>query len=251
MEMHYQTILVILHEPSLYDGHDISDFRPPYALRSLPLPRKNQVDVGVHAPSLLMPCILSSQSLILTFLGFSVETLRFMPVVTYTRVMYALIVLIKCYVSARVHTSLPDLHVKHSLDPVSAISQLLGRLKSVRDQAQGRIPIPAVFHSILSTVYMWCVRVFTTDIRQDVEDVMEPMLHLSLEDGKGLGNAEVETSMSPVGQWPGTANQLVSTEGVFDQKELEFMGDIRFDTSMTDPLLGFPDLLDDMVHPFW
>lgn len=249
MEMHYQTILITLHEPALHEGHDISDFRPPYKLRPLPLSSQNRADVGVLAPSSLMPCILSSQSLIRTFLGLPVETLQFMPVVTYTRAIYALIVLIKCYVSVRVHTSLADLHVERSLDPVSAISQLLGKLESVRDQAQGRtIPVPAVFHSILSAVYMWCVRVFTTDIRRDVEDVMEPMLHLSLEDGKALGNAEIETSMSPLEQYPGRATQLVTPEGLFDQKELEFMGDVRFDTLVTESLLGFPDFLDYMDH---
>lgn len=251
MEMHYQTIQVTLHEPALYDGHDISDFRPPYALRLMPLSNQNRADIGIHAASSLMPCILSSQSLIRTFLGLPVETLLFMPVVTYTRVMYAVIVLIKCYVSLRAHTSLADLHPESSLDPVNAISQLLGKLESVRDQTQGRIPVPAVFHSILSAVYMWCVSVFNTDIRQDVEDVMEPMYHLSLEDERNPGNTEVETSTPPVGQYPGTAAQLVSTEDFFDRKEMEFMGDIRFDTLVTEPLLGFPDLLDDIDHPFW
>lgn len=248
--MHYQTILITLHEPVLHEGHDVSDFRPPYALRPLPLSSQNRANVGMYASSSLMPCILSSQSLIRTFLGLHVETLRFMPVVTYTRVMYALIVLIKCYVSVRVHTSLADLHVERSLDPVSAISQLIGKLQSVRDEAQGRIPVPAVFHSILLAVRMWCVRVFTTDVYQDSEDVMEPMLHLSLEDGKVLGNAEIETYMSPLERYPGRATQLVTPEGLFDQKELEFMGDVRFDTLVTESLLGFPDFLDYMDHHF-
>lgn len=252
MEMHYQTILTTLHEPALYDGHDISDFRPPYALRQLPLSTKNRADVGMQASSSLMPCILSSQSLIRTFLGFTVESLLFMPVITYTRVTYAVIVLIKCYVSARAYTSLAALHSESSLDPVSAISQLLGKLKLVRDQPQGRIPVPAVFHSILSAVYMWCVRVFNTDIGQDVEDFMEPMHHLSLEDERNLGNTGAETSTPPGRQYPGIAAQLVSTDDLFDRKdsELEFMGDIRFDSWVTEPLLGFPDLLDDMDHPF-
>ncbi|KAG6362618.1 hypothetical protein INS49_007710 [Diaporthe citri] len=250
MEIHYQTILITLQEPALHEGHDTSDFRPPYALLPLPLSVQNRADVGMHAASSLIPCVLSSQSLIRTFLGLPVETLRFMPVVTYTRVMYALIVLIKCYVSVRTHTSLADLHPESSLDPVSAISKLLGRLESIRDQEEGRIPVPVAFHSILSAVRKWCVRLFTTDICQDVEDVMEPMLHLSLEDERNLGNAEVETSTPPVEQYPRTEAQFVSTEVLFDQKELEFMGDIRFDTLVTEPLLGFPDFLDYVDHPF-
>lgn len=250
MEVHYQTILITLDEPALHEGHDISDFRPPYALRPLPLSGQNRADVAMHAASLLMPCVRSSQSLIRTFLDLPVETLQFMPVVSYTRVMYALIVLIKCYASIRTYTSLADLHPESSLDPVSAISQLLGKLESVRDQDQGCIPVPAVFHSILSVVYMWCVRVFTAGIRQDFEDVMEPMLHLSLEDGKVLDNAGVETSMSPDGQYHDRTTQLISPEDLFGQKELEFMGDTRFDTLVTESLMGFPDLFDYTGHHF-
>lgn len=81
-------------------------------------------------------------------------------------------------------------------------------------------------------------------------DVMEPMLHLSLEDGKDLGNADVETSMSPLGQCPGRATQIVIPEGLFDEKELEVMGDIRFDTLVTESLLGFPDFSDYTDHHF-
>ena len=40
MEMHYQMILISLREPALYDGHDPSDFRPPYTIRAVPLMKK-------------------------------------------------------------------------------------------------------------------------------------------------------------------------------------------------------------------
>lgn len=242
-------ILIVLHEPALYNGHDVSDFRPPYALRPLPLWTEHGPGVGMHAAGSLVPCILSSQALIRTFLGLPVETLLCMPVVTYTRLAYAVIVLIKCFVSARAHTCLADLHLEASLDLVSAVSQLLSKLESVRDQAQGRIPVPAVFHSVLSTVYMWCVRVFATDICQDVEDIMEPMLHLSLKDDKSFDHQKIETSTPRIGQLCGTETEPASTEGLFDRKELEFMGDIRFDALATEWMPGCSDFLD-MWNPF-
>lgn len=244
MNMHYQTILITLHEPALYCGHDVSDFRPPYALRPLPISEGNGSTVEMHAAGLLVPCVLSSQALIHTFLGLPVETLLSIPVVAYTRVTYATIVLIKCFVSAKTNPCGADLYLETSLDPVSTISQLLGKLNSVRDQPQGRIPNPAVFHSILSKVYMWCVRVFATDTCQNFEDLMEPMLHLRLEDDKNLSDPEVETSKPWIGQHRGIEIEPASPVGVFDWKEMDTMGDIRFDAWTSESLPGCSDFLD-------
>lgn len=250
MEMHFQTILIILHEPALYNGHETSDFRPPYALRPLPRSRKFQAGVDMHTASWLMPCILSSRALIRTFLDLPIETLLFIPVVTYTRVTYAAIVLIKCFISARAHTCFADLYLETSLGPVSVIEQLLDKLDSVKDQAQGRIPVPAVFYSIFSVVHIWCSRVFTVDIHQDVEDVMEPMLHLNLEEGKALECADVRPSRSPVGEHPGSMPLPASTKDHFDWKDFESMEVMQFDAAVMGSLLEFPDFSGYMNQPF-
>lgn len=244
MDMHYQTMLITLHEPALYCGHDVSDFRPPYALRPLPISTKNGFAVEMHAAGLLVPCVLSSQALVRTFLSLPIETLLSMPVVTYTRVTYATIVFIKCFVSAKAYPCLADLYLETSLDPVSAVSQLLGKLKSVRDQPQGRIPVPAVFYSILSTIYTWCTKVFATDTCQNVGDLMEPMLYLNLEDDKNLSDPEVETAKPWIGQHRGIEIELASTVGFFDWKELNTMGDMRFDAWTSELFPGCSDFLD-------
>lgn len=236
-----------LHEPALYDGHDVSDFRPPYALRPLPLLTEGRTKISIHTANSLMPCIQSSQSLVRTFLSLPVETLLFMPVVTYTRVAYAVIVLIKCFVSARAFNCFSDLHLETSLGPVSAVSQIISKLESVRDQTQGHVPVPAVFHSILSTLHTWCSRVFTMDIYSDSEDLLEPMLHLSLGDDKGSRNPEAEAFRPRNSVEP---THLAPTEGVLDRNEFEFVGDISFDGLVTDPLLGSLDFLDYIDHPF-
>lgn len=240
--MHYQTIKIILHEPALYDEHNISDFRPPYALHPLPLWQQNRAALRLQAADSLIPCILSSQALIRAFFGLPVETLRFMPVITYTRVAYALIVLIKCFCSVTSDIRHGEIYYDPYLNPASAIHQLIDKLESVKDQPEGRLPVPTVFHSILSKVYMWYHRVYTLNIGPDAEDLMEPMMHLSLRD-KTAGNAEVNNCTPTVGQYAEAPSHLVLQEGTFGCEGFELIGDTRFDTSVPNPWVECPDPL--------
>lgn len=215
MAMHYQTILIMLHEPALYNTHDVSDFRPPYALSPSPLSRQHQAGVGFHTASSHKSCILSAQALIRMFLDLPAETLLFIPVVTYTRVAYAVIVLIKSLVSLRAYTHPAEVQLEELPDPVSTISQLLGKLESVRDQVHGRVPVPAVFHSILSAVYKWCVRMFTQDTCCDADEILEPMMHLSLGEDEQLDFAESREFSTDAGRLIGEENESLCTEGPF------------------------------------
>lgn len=81
----------------------------------------------------------------------------------------------------------------------------------------------------------------------DSEDLLQPMLHLSLGDDKGSRYPEAE-AFRPRNSVEAT--HLAPTEGVSDRNEFEFVGDISFDGLVTDPLLGSLDFLDYIDHPF-
>lgn len=231
----------MLHEPALYDGHNISDFRPPYALRPLPLWLQNQTGIGMQAASSPVPCMLASQALIRTFLCLSTENLLFMPVITYTRVAYAVIVLIKCLVSVKSSTPPGEVYYDHSMDPVSTIPKLIDKLESAMDQAEARLPVSAVFHSILSKIYIWYRRVFILNIGHDADDLMEPMIHLSLEKDKVI--ASVNGCAPTIGESPEATSCLAFQGGLFSCQGFELTGDSPFDTWITDSWSECPDFL--------
>lgn len=238
----------MLHEPALYDGHNISDFRPPYALRPLPLWQQNPAEVGIRAANSPTPCILASQALIRTFLCLSTEDLLFTPVITYTRVAYAVIVLVKCLVSVKASTHLGEIYYEPSLDPASTIPRLIDKLESVMDQAEARLPVSAVFHSILSKIYIWYRRVFILNIAHDADDPMEPMIHLSLEKDKVI--ASVNGCAPTIGESPEATSRLAFQGGLFSCQGFELTGDSPFDTLITDSWSESPDFLVYGESPF-
>lgn len=85
------------------------------------------------------------------------------------------------------------------------------------------------------------------EIYSDSEDLLQPMLHLSLGDDKGSRYPEAE-AFRPRNSVEAT--HLAPTEGVSDRNEFEFVGDTSFDGLVTDPLLGSLDFLDYIDHPF-
>lgn len=250
LAMHYQTILIMLHEPALYNAYDISDFRPPYALSPSPLSRQHQAGIGFHTASSHMSCILSAKALIRMFLDLPAETLLFIPVVTYTRVAYAVIVLVKSLVSLRAYTHPAEVQLEEPPDPVRAISQLLGKLELVRDQAHGRVPVPAVFHSILSAIYKWCVRGFTEDTCHDADEILEPMMHLSLGEDEQLDSAEARVFGTEAGRLTEEDNVSLCPEGSFGWEELDLMCYTWHDASMRELLMESPDLFENVGHDF-
>ncbi|KAK7408438.1 hypothetical protein QQX98_009365 [Neonectria punicea] len=156
LEIHYQMILVSLNEPSLYNDHEISDFRPPYIIRALPL------------------CAVSAQHLISSFLGLSVEALRSVPVITYTRMAHAVIVLVKVHVSSQAQSGQGDTVLDQEWMPKQFLLRIMNRLELAAGQQ--RLDVPVAFHCILSNLTRWC----DNNLGQhDLSDqVIEPLVHL-------------------------------------------------------------------------
>ena len=99
--MHYNMILASLHEHSLYDAHDLADFRPPYKLRTVLPTNTLYGDITPDTVSALGRCIKSAEAIIDTFLNLTIETLRNVPVIMYAIIAYAVIILTKFDVSAQ------------------------------------------------------------------------------------------------------------------------------------------------------
>lgn len=203
----------------------------------------------MQAVSSPMPCILASQALIRTFLCLSTEDLLFMPVITYTRVAYAVIVLIKCLVSVKASTHIDEIYYEPSLDLASTIPQLFDKLESVMDQAGARLPVAAVFHSIFSKVYNWYRKVFILNICQDADDLIEPMIHLSLEEDRMI--ASVNRRAPTDGRSLEATSRLAFQRGLFSCQGLfESTGESPFDTLITDSWSECPDFLVHGETPF-
>lgn len=180
MIIHYHMVLISLHEPALYDGHDMADFRPPYKLRPLPLVKSLDNDASLNVANSLTQCVSSAQKVINTFLSFSTESLRVIPVIVYTRVTYSAIVLIKFDVSARMPQSVAYLLDDHELNPKVLLLQLLEKLGSAAGNEH--FVVPSIFRGVLSRVTRWYVDQFESFILPDQDNIIEPMMHVGLDD---------------------------------------------------------------------
>lgn len=89
-----------LHEVALHDDHPPEDFIPPMKLTKVisihTIPEASSSFLEASAMS-----ITSTQTLLDTMLSMEISTLRALPIVNFVRVCYALITLIKLYISAK------------------------------------------------------------------------------------------------------------------------------------------------------
>lgn len=174
--------MTTFHEPSFYSAHSPADFRPPYTLRIMRL----RSDARHKSPSVVdrdfMVCIDAAQKLLQDFLQFDIPTVRVLPVVVYTRLAYAVIVLIKAYISLRSDPRPAPL--PHSL--IVTPSQLLGPVldKLLLASEGHRVRVPTVFHFALSNVAHWCMQRFEHGLEEDENALIEPMMHLGLDKDK-------------------------------------------------------------------
>lgn len=102
LEISYHVNKVNLHEIALHAEHDADEFRPPFSLEATRSSSKRLSPPYINA---IMVCISSSQRLIDVFLGMSVEALRASPRFLWTRLCYAVVILMKLSISASTPTS--------------------------------------------------------------------------------------------------------------------------------------------------
>lgn len=110
LEINYHVNKVNLHEIALHAEHDADEFRPPFSLEATRFSSKRLSPPYINA---IMVCISSSQRLLDIFLGMSVEALRASPRFMWTRLCYAVVILMKLSISA----STPSSELGKIIDP--------------------------------------------------------------------------------------------------------------------------------------
>ncbi|KAM0263747.1 hypothetical protein ACHAQJ_001062 [Trichoderma viride] len=192
MTIHYHMVLISLHEPAFYDEHDMSDFRPPYKLRPLPLAKNTNNEVSINVANSLAQCVSSAQKVMETFLNLSTESLRSVPVIVYTRVAYSAIVLIKFDVSARMPQSVAYLLDDYERNPKLLLLKLLNKLELA--VGSEHFVIPTTFRSVLSRVTKWYIDQFESFMLPDQDDIIEPMMHVGQDDIESSAGSDINYS---------------------------------------------------------
>ncbi|KAL6817480.1 hypothetical protein V8C40DRAFT_75326 [Trichoderma camerunense] len=179
MIIHYHMVLISLHEPAFYDGHDMEDFRPPYKLRPLPLAKNLDNYYSLNVANSLAQCVASAQKVIHTFLDIPIEILQIMPVIVFTRITYATVILMKFDVSARVPQSVACLLDDIEFNPKVLLLQLLNKLTLA--EGSKRFVVPSVFRGALSRMTRWYIDQFESLQAPDQGDIFEPMMHVGID----------------------------------------------------------------------
>ncbi|KAL9621646.1 MAG: hypothetical protein Q9160_003898 [Pyrenula sp. 1 TL-2023] len=216
MEMHYQMVLINLHEPALHVFHDLTDFRPPYTIRSATLTRTaSSGPLSLEIASGLTQCMSSAEALLCSFLSMPNSTLLSVPIVTYTRIAYAIVVLIKSYIST--HTSANTLKVDQMREnersnPTKLLPRVLEKLDTVAGHA--RFPVPMVFYRALSKVHDWFQKQFNPHLSpgRDHDTLIEPMMHMNLESTRDNDDAIEEKLRSSVSALQGAEDTHAPVE---------------------------------------
>lgn len=244
MDMHFRMILISLHEPVLHGGHSISDFRPPYVIRVLPITTKENMEASPDFANAFARCIDSAQDLLRVFLSLTTETLLAVPIVVYTRMTYALIVLIKCYVSMRVSHVADNPLFGDGVNLAKVLSQLIQKLDSAAGQE--RLRVPAVFHFALSHMAEWYTEHFERRSFSNPDELIEPMMHINFEDSLHVAGNDNESTAQiylqenadapepPPAQHPTLASSVSGEDS-------GFTGGMWPEMQVEEPFLDFPD----------
>ncbi|KAL7931775.1 hypothetical protein V8C35DRAFT_309492 [Trichoderma chlorosporum] len=199
MAIHYHMILISLHEPAFYDGHDMEDFRPPYKLRPLPLAKNLDNYYSLNVANSLAQCVSSAQKLIHAFLEIPIQVLQIMPPIVFTRMTYAAVVLMKFDVSARVPQSVACLLDDIEFNPKVLLLQLLNKMALV--EGSKHFIVPSVFRGALSRMTRWYIDQFEGLQAPDQDSIFEPMMHVGIDIQRSANggvdhNGDAESSAS-------------------------------------------------------
>jgi hypothetical protein len=170
------------HEQILYTEHRPEDFKPPYIIRAAIVHEEDSMPLDYNTLLALNDCLLAGHSLLEVFLGMTVQSLRSLPVVSYTRMFYAMIIFMKLYTSAKSPESqyqgLIDLQ---SLAFESYLWRLIGALQAAQGEENFRVP--AIFLGMLEQLSQWTVARLQLQLQeyhfQSVEEELQPMNYVA------------------------------------------------------------------------
>jgi len=193
LKIHFHYIRAKLHEVSLHLEYEPEEFTPPYLFRLRPLRPRNKIDISPAHIESLVACIQSNHALLDVILSMSTENTRCLPVIVYTRMFYAVVVLIKLALCT--HNS--DSSIGAVLDPESLkLSFYLSTIKNSLQAAIGKekFSVPSCFLAIHDRLTAW-YQGHDSQARDPADDLLEPMLHLTTTDhSEGSNPARVALS---------------------------------------------------------
>jgi hypothetical protein len=179
LQIHFHFIRLKLHEISLYLDFEPEEFTPPYLMRLRPLKSSSRVEFSPTHIEALTICVQSTHALLDAFLSMDTSMLRCIPVIAYTRMFYAVVVLTKLALGA--HN--PNSGIGAVLDIMSLKTTFyLNVVKNTLQTAAGpeAFVVPSTFLSIIVRLTAWHQRqqsMLHTDGAAD--ELFEPMAYLS------------------------------------------------------------------------
>ncbi|KAF5703228.1 hypothetical protein FMUND_13104 [Fusarium mundagurra] len=181
LDIHYHVILLNLYEPGLYRNHEFRDFRPPYAINTLLSANAFAPDSPQYVDARI-ECLGVARNLIQLFLQFSPETLQQLPVIVFTRLMYAVVMIIKLEVFDKSTTDRATVSEAERSSALDLISLVLEKLKSASDNR--RFIIPTTFHAVLRRLHSRCVESYWRLAMglNEINETIKPLMNLQVQD---------------------------------------------------------------------
>ncbi|KAI8712635.1 Zn(2)-C6 fungal-type domain-containing protein [Fusarium sp. LHS14.1] len=180
LEIHHYMILLNFCEPGLYDNHELQDFRPPYAIHTLP-----STDVFTRgSPQFVdarIECLEIAHNLINMFLRLAGDGLRQVPVIVFTRMMYAVVVIIKLEVFNRPSSEVGYMSKGDHMSAIDMLRRILACLATAADGSRFRVP--ATFHAVLQRLLSRCGESFSR-LHMGQDEIIEPLMNLQVDESR-------------------------------------------------------------------
>ncbi|KAK2593551.1 hypothetical protein QQS21_008726 [Conoideocrella luteorostrata] len=225
LDIHYHVILLNLCQPGLYSSHKSRDFRPPYAISVYDAP-EGSAQESLQLVHARMECMHIARTLINLFLNLSAEELRQVPVVVFTRMMYAVVVLTKAEKSFSLSGAASNNGNSESISTTDLLHCILSRLSSAADGCQYRNP--AIFFAVLRRL-LCSIGDGSPQLLSTQDQVIEPLMNLAISQARHDISVEQDN-------YPPVESRAFDLESMFSSKQ-------------TDPFFVPPFPLDDAMHP--
>ncbi|KAF4962371.1 hypothetical protein FSARC_9537 [Fusarium sarcochroum] len=178
LDIHYHVILLNFCEPGLYDNHELRDFRPPYAIHTLLSANQFAPDTPQYVDARL-ECLDVARNLIELFLQLSPEMLQQVPIIIFTRMMYAVVIITKLEVFKRPSA---DVSYMAEAEPISALDLMVVIIDKLRLASDGgRFLSPTTFHAVLGRLHSRCVESYWR-LDMDQNEIIKPLMNLQVQD---------------------------------------------------------------------
>ncbi|KAI1009839.1 hypothetical protein LB504_003013 [Fusarium proliferatum] len=215
IDIHYHVVLLNLYEPGLYYNHESQDFRPPYAIQTFLSTTAFDPDTPQYIDARIK-CLNVARNLIQLFLQFSSKALQQIPVIIFTRMMYAVVMIIKLEVLNGPTIDRKDVSEAEQIYALDLISLVIEKLKLA--SAMGSFSIPATFHAVLGRLHSHCVDSYWRLVmgQNEINETVKPLMNLQVQ----YSSREKEGTLPEVHQGPTTPQkQVLGVEYLSQQTE--------------------------------